>query len=307
MRGQQFSFLLLVGVDSLQLSRRTIVRTLPLALPLPPQVAWAEEELVSNRANLCITALPNFATYNASAPTSQDTRCDKRGGVADGSRLQIYAADLHLRQPDLRSFTCDFVVPPLPAKYMPLQPHVVYFWPGLKSGKPEMGYPVLQPVLQYGVRGPSWTLQSWFVDVASVAARPSVVSAPAIDVSPGDRITSFIGLEGDGSTWTVSGVNRDTNHDSTLHVADSRVQFDFAMLVNENINVNAHCERMPASMSERMSLTFTNVTVNGDRLPAWETRANCAGKALCDCGNVARVNAENGDVTLSWRPRWAEL
>jgi hypothetical protein len=27
-----------------------------------------------------------------------------------------------------------------------------------------MGYPVLQPVLQYGQQGGSWELQSWFVD-----------------------------------------------------------------------------------------------------------------------------------------------
>jgi hypothetical protein len=27
-----------------------------------------------------------------------------------------------------------------------------------------MGYPVLQPVLQYGQHGGFWELQSWFVD-----------------------------------------------------------------------------------------------------------------------------------------------
>ena len=55
-------------------------------------------------------------------------------------------------------------------------------------------------------------------------------------------------------------------------------------------------------MSERMSLRFTNVTVNGEQQPAWTTRANCAGNELCDCGNAASVSA-NGDVTLSWRSR----
>jgi hypothetical protein len=45
------------------------------------------------------------------------------------------------------------------------------FWPGFKSKQPEMGYPVLQPVLQFGERGPEWALQSWFVDARCVLAR----------------------------------------------------------------------------------------------------------------------------------------
>lgn len=67
-----------------------------------------------------------------------------------------------------------------------------------------MGYPVLQPVLQYGERGPRWELQSWFVD----ARNPNypVVTAPPIMVSPGDKITSFMRLSEDKQTWTVSGV-----------------------------------------------------------------------------------------------------
>ena len=73
--------------------------------------------------------------------------------------------------------------------------------------------------------------------------------------------------------------------------------FRYAMLVNENINVNTHCSYMPASSN----LTFTNVTVNGNPKPDWTTRANCKGNPECDCDNGASV-APNGDVTLSWRP-----
>ena len=40
--------------------------------------------------------------------------------------------------------------------------------PGFKSEKPEMGYPVIQPVLQYGEHGREWQLQSWFVDANSM-------------------------------------------------------------------------------------------------------------------------------------------
>ena len=172
----------------------------------------------------------------------------------------------------------------------------VFFWPGLKAEAPEMGYPVLQPVLQYDIRG--WSLQSWFVD----AARQSVVTAPAVAVAPGDRILSYMALSTDGSTWTVSGKDAASGRDSTLHIADCPAVFDHAMLVNENINVNDHCARMPASTSERTSITFTNVAVNEKRAPSWTTRANCAGNALCDCGNAADVAAD-GDVTLSWRAR----
>merc|ERR1711964_276127 len=84
---------------------------------------------------------------------------------------------------------------------------------------------------------------------------------------------------------------------STLKIAYSRAgncDYDYAMLVNENINVNERCERMPNAKS----VTFTNVKVNG-KSPQWTTRANCKGNPQCDCENAASV-ADNGDVTLSW-------
>ena len=129
--------------------------------------------------------------------------------------------------------------------------------------------------------------------------------SPGIKVKPGDRITSYMSLSADNKTWTVSGVNAATGDDSTLRIAYSKAgktDYNYAMLVNENINVGAHCDRLPASISERMSVRFTNVTVNGEKKPSWTTRANCAGNELCDCGNAASVGA-NGDVTLSWRSR----
>uniref|UniRef100_A0A7S3F388 Uncharacterized protein n=1 Tax=Haptolina ericina TaxID=156174 RepID=A0A7S3F388_9EUKA len=160
-----------------------------------------------------------------------------------------------------------------------------------------MGYPVLQPVLQYGERGHKWQLQSWFVDAKD--RHYPVVTAPAIDVEPGHTITSSMALSADETTWTVSGTNMDTGLDTTLHIAYSaagKTDYDYAMLVNENINVNTVCSRMPASTG----LTFTNVTVNGKAKPAWITRANCAANPECDCGNAATVGPD-GDVTLSWR------
>merc|ERR1712224_110047 len=110
------------------------------------------------------------------------------------------------------------------------------------------------------------------------------VTAPAIRVSPGDIITSFMSQSEDGKTWTVSGTDLTTGQDSTLKIAYSKAgntDYDYAMLVNENINVNSNCQRMPDDTDLPGVLTSTNVTVNG-KLPQWTQRANCAGNPQCD-------------------------
>jgi hypothetical protein len=111
-------------------------------------------------------------------------------------------------------------------------------------------------VLQYGEQGGRWELQSWFVD-ANDRHYP-VVTAPAVSVSPGDKITSYMSLSTDNSTWTVSGTNTNTGKDSTLRIAFAKagdVNYDWAMLVNENINVNEKCFLMP----ESSNVTFTRL------------------------------------------------
>ena len=172
--------------------------------------------------------------------------------------------------------------------------------PGADSGGMSQG-PILREVTL-----PSGELGVTLVNVepGSTKIKELHEGSPLLGrVQPGERISSYIGLSADGSTWTVSGTSKDSGADSTLHVVGSSVSYDYAMLVNENINVGAHCDRLPASASERMSIQFTNLTVNGRQAPAWTTRANCAGNALCDCGNAASVGAD-GDVTLSWRASW---
>lgn len=218
-------------------------------------------------------------------------------------KIQIYASDVHMKSDEaLTSFTADWVVPPLPKVN---RGQVVYFWPGFKSQQPEMGLPVLQPVLQYGEHSVpflgkgQWQLQSWFVD-GNDRSYP-VVTAPAIKVSPGDKITSFMSQSEDGKTWTVSGTDLTTGQDSTLHVAYSKAgntDYNYAMLVNENINVNSNCQRMPDDSELPGVLTFTNVTVNG-KVPQWTKRANCAGNPQCDCANDVEVS-DTGDVSLKW-------
>jgi hypothetical protein len=89
-----------------------------------------------------------------------------------------------------------------------------------------------------------------------------VVTAPSISVKAGDKLTSFMSLSDDGKTWTVSGSNTNTGENSTLHIAFKEAgdtTYDYAMLVNENVNVNTRCSLMPASTN----VTFTNVSVNG--------------------------------------------
>ena len=80
---------------------------------------------------------------------------------------QIYAMNTAAEKESYwSSFTADWIVPELPSA---AKGQTVYFWPGFKSQEPVMGYPVLQPVLQYGQSGPHWELQSWFVHGGAVS------------------------------------------------------------------------------------------------------------------------------------------
>lgn len=236
----------------------------------------------------CIIEVPNGKVVDADRMKRRDA-CQSTTGLG----VQIYASDVHVQSKEpLTSFTANWVVPALPKRDYG---QTVYFWPGFKAQKPEMGLPVLQPVLQYGqTGGASWQLQSWFVWGNSGDS----VTAPAITVQPGDQITSYMSQSADGKMWTVSGTDLTTGEDSTLNVKYSEAgntDYDFAMLVNENIEVNHWCSLMPADETE---LVFTNVTVNG-QVPAWTTRANCKGDPTCDCDNSATVD-DAGDVHLGW-------
>jgi len=235
----------------------------------------------------CIVEVPNGEVIDL------HQRQRRNGCESTGLGVQIYAADVHLQSEEpLTSFTADWVVPALPAHDYG---QTVYFWPGFKAKQPEMGLPVLQPVLQYGQHGQSWELQSWFV----WGNGGESVVAPAIKVQPGDHLTSYMSQSADGEMWTVSGTDLTTGQDSTLNIKYTdagNTDYDFAMLVNENIEVNTGCALMPADTE----VVFTNVTVNGE-VPVWTTRANCKGDSSCDCDNTAVVDAA-GVVHLGWNP-----
>jgi len=243
----------------------------------------------------CIVEVPNGEHYDADKH-EMPANCQ-----VEQPNIQIYASDVHLQSAEpLTSFYADWVVPKLPTQGGGIfSSQVVYFWPGFKAKQPEMGLPVLQPVLQYGEQGSKWMLQSWFVD-GNDGSYP-VVTAPAIEVSPGDTITSYMNRTGD-KTWTVSGTNTRTGKDSTLQISFKKAgntEYDYAMLVNENINVDTTCAKMPAGdATGRGSVTFTNIKVNG-KVPQWTTRTNCKGNTKCDCDNSADVST-TGDVSLGW-------
>jgi len=239
----------------------------------------------------CMVEVANGEIFDETSQVKLPAHCNSLS--VNRPRIQIYASDTHMHSVEpLTSFTADWVVPALPRQDYG---QTVYFWPGFKSQQPEMGWPVLQPVLQFGQGCRGWGLQSWFVDAND--GRFPVVTAPVVCVSPGDHITSYMSLSADGRTWTVSGTDLGTGRDSTLQISYSRAgncEYDYAMLVNENIGVDNSCQLMP----EAEELVFTNVTVNG-KVASWTTRANCANNPSCDCRNSASVDDED-NVHLGW-------
>ena len=61
------------------------------------------------------------------------------------------------------------------------------------------------------------------------------MTAPAIDVKPGDKITSFMQYYPEIYRWVVSGTNVNSGANSTLHIQYEKAgatKYDYAMLVN---------------------------------------------------------------------------
>ena len=153
-----------------------------------------------------------------------------------------------------------------------------------------MGLPVLQPVMQYGQGATrKWELQSWFVHA------PQAVTAPAVALSPGDEITSFMQYDAANEEWTVSATNLATGEDSTLTISKQKLggyDFDWGMLVCETIKKDGQCESLPA---DDAGLTFTNVTLDGGAV-TWTTR-----EGLSDCAEDVEVVDDSGDqVKMTW-------
>jgi hypothetical protein len=203
--------------------------------------------------------------------------------------IQIYAMDVEHSPTTgfVTQMNATWVVPELPPSR---DRQIVYFWPGFKSTSPTMGLPVLQPVLQYGQSGApnGWELQSWFVwgqeDIS--------VTAPAIPVSPGDKLVSWMNYDSTGRVWTVYGQNTRTGRDSDLRISRANAgncDYKWAMLVLETIMNTGVCDDYPASSS----LTFSGVSLMGT-FPQWTSKVTGH-----DC-RQAITQVSNDTVRLSW-------
>ena len=153
-----------------------------------------------------------------------------------------------------------------------------------------MGFPVLQPVLQYGQHGPKWQLQSWYVHA------PQAVTAPAIDVKAGNKLTSFMSYHAQNKSWTVSGTNTRTGESTVLQIGLDKIgkhthAFNWAMLVCETIKQDGACAALPKSNS----ITFTGVRVDGAPI-SWIPEVG-----LSDCGEGVKVADGNDEVTMTWK------
>eukprot|EP01061_Rhynchopus_euleeides_P037861 TRINITY_DN65153_c0_g1_i1.p2 TRINITY_DN65153_c0_g1~~TRINITY_DN65153_c0_g1_i1.p2 ORF type:complete len:266 (+),score=108.77 TRINITY_DN65153_c0_g1_i1:58-855(+) len=211
-----------------------------------------------------------------------------RGGTVN--RVQTYAMSVNRGGDNsiMVQMNTSWNVPELPVKN---SGQVVYFWPGFKSKKPEMGLPVLQPVLQYGQHGGSWELQSWFVDGNAFRS----FTGPAIkDVVPGDKISSWMEFDADAKVWTCFCSIARTGETSVLQLTSAKllnVQFHYAMLVLETIMPDESCSLYPKQTS---NVTFSDVKVN-NKVISWDnevyTQHQCS-------QNITENGA--GSITLTW-------
>lgn len=219
-----------------------------------------------------------------------DTSCEKELLF---SNEQVYAMDSHTDDSvAFEQMNSSWVVPELPAEK---QGQTVFFWPGFKAQQPEPGYPVLQPVLQYGQRPgqTTWELQSWFVWAKHFL--PISVTGPAIKVSPGDHIMSYMDFDQASKVWTVYGRNDRNGEESTLQVSYSKVgkqDFKYAMHVLETVMpASGYCSQYPPDGA----IEFTGVTANRGKQVQWQTRT---GKT--DCKQAVTVSETGDDVKFTW-------
>jgi len=210
---------------------------------------------------------------------------------AKAPEIQIYAIDTVYQAPSnglVTQMNTSWTTPALPVT---LSSQVVYFWPGFKSQQPVMGYPVLQPVLQFGQQGRYWMLQSWFVWGNENIA----YTGPAIAINPGEGIDSYMRYDSATQTWTCYGLNKNSTKSSELTLTRAKIQntdFQYAMLVLETVMPDsAYCNLYPGGDDK---VVFTNIRVNDAAVPKWTIQVS-----EHECNQNATVNADSS-VTFSW-------
>lgn len=209
------------------------------------------------------------------------------------SNEQVYAMDAHTDDSvTFKQMNSSWTVPALPTTK---QGQTVFFWPGFKAQQPEPGYPVLQPVLQYGQRPgqTTWELQSWFVWAKHFL--PISVTGPSLKVSAGDHITSWMNFDDASQTWTVYGRNDANGEESVLSVTNSKVgkqDFKYAMHVLETVMpASDYCSLYPPDNK----IEFTDISANNGAGVNWQPRT---GKS--DCQQKVTATTKGDDVKFTW-------
>jgi len=213
----------------------------------------------------------------------------ERQWTSPSPKVQCYAQMAHSSSSsEFTQMNASFVVPPLPKSH---SGQTVYLWPGFKAIEPVMYKPVLQPVLQYYGRG-GWQLQSWGVGIPA-----GTMTGPAIDVSPGDLLTSYMELSGD--TWTIYGRNTRTNRESVLRLSKRQAcngcLYTHAVFVNENVMGRGECDKYPANTG----IEFTDIVVNSkiDHNTQWDIQYPCGSP---DCQQKIFASKDGKSIRLTW-------
>merc|ERR1711957_702020 len=207
---------------------------------------------------------------------------------------QVYAMDAHTdNSTNFTQMNSSFTVPSLPANG---STGTVFLWPGFKAQQPEKGYPVLQPVLQYAQRPNQhyWELQSWFV-WAKHFFLPVSVTGPALKVSAGDNIVSYMDYDESQELWTVYAKNERNGEESKLQVTKKKtgnMPFAYAMHVLETvIPKTGYCNEYPPGGG----IDFHGVSVNRGSPVKWIPRTTKS-----DCQQSVSVSKTGDDVKFAW-------
>jgi len=275
-------------LQTIEADFRALRKMMKAALLLAPTVAeyvrvpgglWVHEECIHEAPNGALADVPEcpHPTYSADewSPNGEPN-------------VQCYDQKAYITaSTEFTELNATFVVPPLPTRSVG---QTVFLWPGFKATTPIIGRPVLQPVLQsYG--GSSWALQSWAVGIPSGS-----ITAPAISVSPGDSLTTYMQLNGD--TWTVYGRNDRTGQESDLRISKRNAGsqlYTNAVFVSENVMSRYQCDYYPANKG----IEFTAVTANGKAPGQWQLGYDCGDP---DCGQEVKQNSDGTSVQLTWNP-----
>jgi hypothetical protein len=170
---------------------------------------------------------------------------------------------------------------------------VLFFFPGLEDiNDPQTS--ILQPVL--GLYGGQWTIASWNCCLSGI-----VVSSPAVNVQPGDRIYgSMTNTCGTGTlscaTWNVLSVDLTSGQSTVLADTPSDGQvFNWAFGGVLEAYYVVRCDDYPPDRT----LTFDDVTLFDQNLrhvhdPAWSSGAGSGILPACHYG----VTAESRRVNL---------